>query len=56
MNGLHAAFTGRLGGEPEQRYTSAGKPLLRFSVAVDESTTATENRPAPETTWVKVTA
>jgi single-strand DNA-binding protein len=56
MNGLHAAFTGRLGGEPEQRYTRTGKALLTFSVAVDENTTDTEDRAAPETHWVRVTA
>ena len=56
MNGLHAAFTGRLGGDPEQRYTRTGKALLTFSVAVDENTVETEDRAAPETQWVRVTA
>jgi single-strand DNA-binding protein len=55
MNGLHCAFTGRLGGEPEQRYTRTGKAMLTFSVAVDENTTETEDRAAPETQWVRVT-
>jgi single-strand DNA-binding protein len=55
MNGLHCAFTGRLGGDPEMKYTQAGKPLLNFSVAVDQNTTATEDRPMPETTWCRVT-
>ena len=56
MNGIIACFTGRLGGEPEQKYTRAGKPLLNFSVAVDESSAATQERAEPETTWVRVTA
>ena len=55
MNGLMIACTGRLGGDPERRFTPGGKTLLSFSVAVDESTTATANRPAPETQWLRVT-
>jgi single-strand DNA-binding protein len=55
VNGLHIAATGRLGGDPEQRYTGAGKPLLTFSMAVDESTTATEDQPKPEMLWLRVT-
>jgi single-strand DNA-binding protein len=56
VNGLHTAFTGRLGADPEMKYTPTGKALLNFSVAVDENSTATEGRAAPETTWVRVTA
>jgi single-strand DNA-binding protein len=57
MNGLHCAFTGRLGKDPELRYTMSGKQTLTFSVAVDENSRQTEERPDPaETTWVKVTA
>ena len=55
MNGLMIACTGRLGGDPERRFTPGGKTLLTFSVAVDESTVVTENRPAPETQWLRVT-
>jgi single-strand DNA-binding protein len=55
MNGIACAFTGRLGGDPEWRYSQEGKPRLSFSVAVDHNYTATEDRPAPETTWVRVT-
>lgn len=36
MNGIKAAFTGRLGRDPEIRTTRAGKPWLRCSVAVDD--------------------
>lgn len=35
MNGnIEAAFTGRLGQEPEQRTSQSGKPWLRLNVAV----------------------
>jgi len=55
VNGLHCAFTGRLGGEPEQKYTRTGKAMLTFSVAVDENTVESEDRAAPETQWVRAT-
>ena len=55
MNGLHCAFTGRIGSDPEKRYTRAGKVMLTFSVAVDENVVATEDRPAREITWVRCT-
>jgi single-strand DNA-binding protein len=54
MNGVSAAFTGRLGGVPDLAYTRDGKPRLSFSVAVDEHTTATEEH-AAETIWVRCT-
>jgi single-strand DNA-binding protein len=57
MNGITAAFTGRIGRDPELKYTMSGKRMLSFSVAVDENSRQTEERPEPaETTWVKVTA
>jgi single-strand DNA-binding protein len=56
MNGLHIACTGRLGGDPEQRFTNTGKAMLVFTVAVDENTQATEERTAPETLWLRCTA
>ena len=55
MNGLTGACTGRLGNDPDLAYTVAGKPRLTFNLAVDENTTATEDRAAPETQWVRVT-
>jgi hypothetical protein len=33
-----------------------GKPRLSFSVAVDQSYTPSENRPEPETGWIRGTA
>ena len=56
MNGLYIACTGRLGGDPETKYTSTGKRQLVFSVAVDESTTATEDRDPDATLWLRCTA
>jgi single-strand DNA-binding protein len=55
MNGISVACTGRLGGDPEIRYTSTGKLQLVFSMAVDANTTTTEERPKAETTWLRVT-
>jgi single-strand DNA-binding protein len=55
MNGLACAFTGRLGGDPELRYSQGGTAMLQFSVAVDENTSATEERAAAETQWVRCT-
>jgi single-strand DNA-binding protein len=34
MNTIECAFTGRVGTEPELKTSAAGKPWLRFSVAV----------------------
>jgi single-strand DNA-binding protein len=56
MNGLHAAFTGRVGKDPDKRYTQTGKAMLQFSVAVDENVYESEDQAAPETQWVRVTA
>src|SRR3712207_2009577 len=55
MNGLRCAFTGRVGGEPEQKYTRTGKAMLTFSVGVDQGYAADESRPAPDPCWVRVT-
>jgi single-strand DNA-binding protein len=55
VNGISCALTGRLGGDPETKFTSSGKQQLVFSVAVDANTTASEDRPAAETTWLRCT-
>lgn len=55
MNSIATAFTGRLGQDPESRYSAGGKAMLSFSVAVDQSYVATDDKPPPETTWVRVT-
>jgi single-stranded DNA-binding protein len=35
MNGIHAAFAGRIGKDPEVRTARDGKPWASFPVAVD---------------------
>jgi single stranded DNA-binding protein len=55
VNGVTCALTGRVGGDPDLAYGRDGRPRLGFSVAVDEHTAATEERPTVETTWVRCT-
>ena len=38
MNGIHAAFTGRIGKDAEVRTARDGKPWASFPVAVDAKT------------------
>ncbi|MBI4499455.1 MAG: single-stranded DNA-binding protein [Chloroflexi bacterium] len=52
MNGLHAAFTGKLGGDAGLRYTANGSAMLTFSVAATEARDGQD----PVTTWVRATA
>ena len=55
VNGVRAAFSSRLGADPEAKLAMSGTLYLRFSVAVDEGSHRTEDRPEPpKTTWVKV--
>ena len=49
MNGIHAAFTGRLGKDCEVRTTRAGKPWAAFPVAVDTNVDSEAG-----TAWVRV--
>ena len=49
MNGIHAAFTGRLGKDCEVRTTRAGKPWAAFTVAVDTNVDSEAG-----TAWVRV--
>lgn len=46
----HVIIIGRLGRDPEMRYTQDGKPVCNFSVAVDGT-----RRDAPPT-WLDITA
>ena len=55
MYGISIACTGRLGGDPETKFTSGGKLQLVFSVAVDTNAVATEDRQPEATTWLRVT-
>jgi single-strand DNA-binding protein len=45
---------GRLGQEPEMRYTPSGKPLTKFQVAVNRSWTSADNEKKTETEWFTV--
>ena len=49
MNGIHAAFTGRIGKDAEVRATRDGKPWASFPVAVD-----TTKDSEAGTAWVRV--
>lgn len=49
MNGIHAAFTGRIGKDAEVRAARDGKPWASFPVAVD---TKADGEAPP--TWVRV--
>jgi single-strand DNA-binding protein len=45
---------GRLGRDPEMRYTSSGKPVTNFSVASSRSWTAADGSRRTETEWFNV--
>lgn len=45
---------GRLGQDPEMRYTPSGKPLTKFQVAVNRSWTSADNEKKTETEWFTV--
>lgn len=47
---------GRLGRDPEMRFTPSGQGVTSFSVATDRSYTDKDGKPAKDTTWFKVTA
>jgi single-strand DNA-binding protein len=56
MNGLHAAATGRVVSDPEQRFTGTGKALVQFTVLVDQQGSATEGHRLPEALFLRATA
>ena len=45
---------GRLGQDPEMRYTPSGKPLTKFQIAVNRSWTSAENEKKTETEWFTI--
>jgi len=45
---------GRLGQDPEMRYTPSGKPLTKFQVAVNRSWTSANNEKKTETEWFTI--
>jgi len=47
---------GRLGRDPEMRYTPNGRPVTSFSVAVNRSWTAGDGDKREETEWFNVVA
>jgi single-strand DNA-binding protein len=47
---------GRLGRDPEMRYTPSGKPVTTFSVATHRSWTTSESERRTETEWFNVVA
>ncbi len=49
-------IVGRLGTEPEMRYTNSGQPVTNFSVADNRRYTGADGQPREETVWFRVTA
>jgi single-strand DNA-binding protein len=49
-------LVGRLGKEPEMRYTQSGQAVCSFSVATDRSWTDTAGQKQTRTTWFQVTS
>jgi single-strand DNA-binding protein len=47
-------IVGRLGRDPEMRFTPSGKAVTSFSVATD-NTRIVDGKPVKETTWFRVT-
>ena len=52
----HCSFIGRLGRDPETRYTQAGDAVCNFSVAVDESYKGKDGQKVEKTEWVNCVA
>lgn len=47
---------GRLGRDPEMRYTPSGRPVTNFSVATDRTWTTSSGEQRTETEWFTVVA
>ena len=47
-------IVGRLGQDPEMRYTQEGKPVTNLSVATDKSWTDASGTKHEQTTWFRV--
>lgn len=45
---------GRLGGDPEMRYTPSGKPLTKFRLAADRGWTTADGEKKTETEWFNI--
>ena len=48
-------IVGRLGRDPEMRYTPTGQAVTSFSVATDRQYSDQSGKPVKETVWFKVT-
>ena len=53
-NFFHLAFHGRLGRDPEMRYTPSGQAVTNFSVAVDDSYTNNSGERVERTIWFRI--
>jgi single-strand DNA-binding protein len=49
-------IVGRLGKDPEMRFTPTGQAVTSFSVATDRQYSDSEGKPVKETVWFRVTA
>jgi len=49
-------IVGRLGRDPEMRFTPTGQAVTSFSVATDRQYTDQSGKPVKETVWFRVTA
>jgi single-strand DNA-binding protein len=49
-----AILVGRLGGDPEVRYTGAGTPVANFSIATSEHWTDRDGQKQERTDWHKI--
>jgi len=47
---------GRLGRDPEMRYTPSGRPVTNFSVATDRTWTTSSGEQRTETEWFNIVA
>lgn len=45
---------GRLGRDPEMRYTPSGQPVTNFSIATDETYTGKDGQKVEKTEWHKI--
>lgn len=56
MSYQQITIVGRLGRDPDMRYTSSGVPVTSFSVAVSRSWTSQDGQRQEKTVWFRVTA
>lgn len=54
MSFQQVTIVGRLGRDPEMRYTQDGTPVTNFSLAVDSSYNRQDGTKVKQTTWIRV--